>query len=233
MHRTLPLLLALLTLPFFARGSEPEDTELKTKAEGGDTSAQIMLGVMCLEGGDFDGAESWYLKALQGGNKDAEEYLATFYDYPNNPQNDVEKAFKWRLVVAERGDSNSQVLLGNMYEMGSGVGPNAREAAKWYLAAAKQGNSAGASHLSHLYSRGDGVREDKEQAYVWARVSEELQKRSREKLPEEIKARRAPVSTTESAKLAKDLSPAKLHKAESDVEKLIADMPDDTQPTKG
>jgi TPR repeat protein len=121
MNRKFPLLLAFLTVPFFARGSEPENTDLKTKAEAGDTSAQIVLGVMCLESGDFDGAESWYLKALEGGNKDAEEYLATFYDYPNNPKNDAEKAFKWRLVVAERGDSNSQVLLGNMYEMGSAM----------------------------------------------------------------------------------------------------------------
>lgn len=228
MNRKFPLLLAFLTIPFFARGSEPENTELKTKAEAGDTSAQIVLGVMCLEGGDFDGAESWYLKALEGGNKDAEEYLATFYEYPNNPKNDAEKAFKWRLVAAERGDSNSQVLLGNMYEMGSGVRPNAREAAKWYLAAAKQGNSAGASSLSYLYARGEGVRADKVEAYVWARVSEELQKQSREKLPEEIKERRPPVSTTESAKLAKDLSPAKLRKAEADVEKLIAGMPADS-----
>ena len=82
--------------------------------------------------------------------------------------------------------------------------------------------------MSYLYSRGEGVREDKVEAYVWARVSEELQKRSREKLPEEIKERRSPVNTIESAKLAKDLSPAKLRKAEADVEKLIAVMPDGT-----
>jgi TPR repeat protein len=225
MHHKLPLLLVVLALPLFARGSEPENAELKAKAEGGDTSAQIMLGYMCLEHGDFGGAESWYLKALEGGDKDAEEYLATFYDNPNNPKNDAEKAFKWRLVVAERGDSNSQALLGEMYQLGIGVKPNPREAAKWYLAAAKQGNSAGASSLSYLYSRGEGVREDKVEAYIWARVSEELQKRSREKLPEEIKERRSPVNTIESAKLAKGLSPAKLRKAEAEVEQLIAGMP--------
>ncbi len=229
MNRNLPLLLIFLSFSFFAaRGSEAEDADLKARAEAGDTSAQITLGVWCIEGGDFEEAEAWFFKALKSGDKNAEEHLASFYEYPNNPKKDAEKAFKWRLPVAERGESNSQVLVGNMYEFGNGVKQNTREAAKWYLAAAKQGNSAGASSLSHLYSRGEGVREDKAQAYVWARVSEELQKQSREKLPEKIKERRLPVSTTQSAKLAKDLSPAKLRKAEADVEKLIAGMPADS-----
>jgi TPR repeat protein len=229
MLRNLSLLLIFLLFPFFAaRGSEAEDADLKARAEAGDTSAQIMLGVWSIEGGDFERAEAWFLKALELGDKDAEQHLASFYEYPNNPKKDAQKAFKWRLPVAERGDSNSQVLLGNMYEYGNGVRQNSREAAKWYLAAAKQGNSAGASSLSHLYSRGEGVREDKAQAYVWARVSEELQKRSRKKMPEEVRQRISPVNTAESAALAKNLSPAKLRKAEAEVEQLVADMPDDS-----
>jgi TPR repeat protein len=227
MHRKFPLLLIFLSLSLFARSSEPEDAELRTKAEAGDTSAQIMLGAMCLESRDFDEAESWYLKALQGGNKDAEEYLANFYEYPENPKNDEQKAFSFRLAVAERGDSDSQAQLGHLYEIGRGVRSSSREAAKWFLAAAKQGNSIGASSLSYLYARGDGVREDRAKAYVWERVSEELQKRSREKMPEAARQRMRPVNTSWSDNLAKSLSPAKLRKAEAEVEQFLADVPND------
>jgi len=227
MRRKFPLLLVFLSLSIFARSAEPEDAELKTKAESGDTGAQIMLGIMCLEGRDFEGAESWYLKALQGGNKDAEEYLATFYEYPENPKNDEEKAFSFRLAVAERGDSDSQAQLGHLYEIGRGVRPSSREAAKWFLTAAKQGNSIGAASLSYLYARGDGVREDKAKAYVWERISQELQKRSREKRPEAARQRMRPVDTSWGDSLAKNLSPAKLRRAEAEVEQFLADVPDD------
>jgi len=224
MQRLLPLLFFSLLAILRAHGSEAVDAEWRSKAEGGDTEAQIFMGIMCFESGDFNGAEAWYLNALRGGNKDAEEYLATLYDTPNNPKNDPEKAFKMRRMVADRGDSNSQVLLGHMYELGIGIRQSPQDAAKWYLAAAKQGTSAGASALAHLYSRGEGVREDQAEAYVWARVAEELQRHVREKLPEQAAARLRNVNTSHSDSLAKNLSPAKLRRAEAKVEKLLDEI---------
>lgn len=224
MASKLLLLLVVLTLPLFARGSELENTELKTKADAGDSSSQIALGIICLEGGDFDAAESWYLKALKGGDKDAEEYLANFYDYLDNPKNDPEKAFKWRRLVAERGDSNSQSLLGDMYHQGNGVKQSDRDAASWYRKAAEQGSAGGASSLSHMYSLGLGVRQDDVEAYVWAKLSEEWQKQSRDNMPEEVKVRFGEIDNSASEALAAKLSESKLRRAETQVEKLLAEI---------
>ena len=93
-----------------------------TKAEQGDATAQVNLGLMYEYGlgvaQDYYEAVKWYRLAAEQGEAIAQYNLGYMYEYGRGvPQDDYE-AVKWYRLSAEQGDASGQGSLGVMYEYG-------------------------------------------------------------------------------------------------------------------
>ena len=110
---------------------------------------------------------SWYQKAADQGNADAQFNLGLIYGKGTSaPQNDAQSLF-WFRKAADQGDSNGQFALGIMYETAKGVEQDYKQAARWYKKAAVKGNSNAQINLGCLYLNGNGVEHDRVEALKW------------------------------------------------------------------
>ncbi len=125
----------------------------------------------CLQ--NYAEAVSWYCKAVEQGNADAQFELG--YCYENGlgvVENEIE-AVKWYRKAAEQGNADAQNSLGNCYYYGKGVFEDETEAVSWYRKAAKQGHADAQCNIGMCYNIGLGVFEDKTEAVWWYRKAVE------------------------------------------------------------
>ena len=97
----------------------------RSRAEGGDASAQFALGLSYASGvrvpQDYAEALRWIRLAADQGYVDAQYNLGIRYaDGRCVPQDDAE-ALRWYLLAADQGYANAQFNLGIMYANGRGV----------------------------------------------------------------------------------------------------------------
>lgn len=134
--------LALIQAPAQTAGIDPA---LLAKANGGDASAQVLVGESYATGKgvapDLQLAAIWYRKAAGQGSVAAEMRLAELYrdggtDFPR----DIVQAAAWYGKAADQGNVDAQGTLGVLYSIGQGVPQSYVEAYYWLdLAAAVKG----------------------------------------------------------------------------------------------
>ena len=170
---------------------------LKRAALGEKTIAQCTLGRIYYFGcselvQDEIEAVSWYKKAAQKGDLQAEILLMGYYMekddienmlihckiaaeggeataqcllgeyYENIEQYDL--AINWYKKVVEQGDAQAQYQLGMCYFVGKGVEENDDEAVKLFFESASQENEEGQNILGYCYEFGYGLEIDKVKA---------------------------------------------------------------------
>jgi TPR repeat protein len=138
--------------------------EVRAKAERGDATAELNLGVMFLKAQgtprDLDQALAWFRKSAEQGKPEAQSYLDWMYAYWNVTPNPTEAA-KWAKAAAvqfkkaaELGDAWAQFNLACAYDNGDGVPKDEAEAVKWMRKAADQGLAFAENWLGAQYDMG-------------------------------------------------------------------------------
>lgn len=166
---------------------EKEALKLWTKsAEQGNGDAKQMLEVlknletkgMLAVSGFVQGEEVAYspelVKKAEGGDAEAQYYLAYWYEYQNEIKNrNYNEAVKWYTKSALQGYAKAQCNLGNCYLSGQGVTQDYKEAVNWYTKGAEQENAGAQYMLGCCYFMGQGVTKDQKEAVKWITKSAE------------------------------------------------------------
>ena len=150
--------------------------EVRSQAESGNPHAQDVLAA-AYEGGlggltqDCAQAASWYRKAADQGDADAQYNLGLLYVNGQGVPQDYAQAVSWFRKAADQGDADAQFNLGLRYANGQGVPQDYAQAASWYRKAADQGHASAQLNLGVLYYHGQGVPQDSAQAEHWFQLS--------------------------------------------------------------
>ena len=115
--------------------------KLELRAEQGDATAQLSLGIQYKHSRKNREAVKWFRKAAKQGNAAAQYNLGWMYAKGIGVVKDNRQAVKWYLEAAKQGNAAAQYNLGWMYAEGIGVARDKREAVKWYLEAAERGRT--------------------------------------------------------------------------------------------
>ncbi|HEY5210488.1 MAG TPA: tetratricopeptide repeat protein [Stellaceae bacterium] len=152
-------------------------SSLETRARGGDTDAQIRLGLQLADRGtpgpDLAGAASWFRAAAKTGSAEAQYDFAVMIAEGVGVKRDPVEAAILFMNAATTGFPLAEYRLGVAYQSGAGVSRDAASAAMWYERAARHGVSQAQVALGRLYAEGKGVAADPIGAYAWYRVAEE------------------------------------------------------------
>ena len=149
----------------------PSVSDLRQRAESGDTVAQRLLGVQYDFGRDvqqsYSEAAKWYQMAAEHGDAIAQNNLGSFYQYGLGVATNYSQAFALYKQSATQGFMTAQSNLGFMYDYGLGVPKDKVAATSWYRLAADQGYPEAMLNLGASYMAGEGVKRDLPQAYMW------------------------------------------------------------------
>ena len=118
---------------------------LKDAAAAGDAKAQLVVGVLHLEGSngfakDSDKALYWLTQAAQQNEVDALAMLGAIYLYGEQVAQDYELANQYLRKAAQKGHPASQYVYAMMCAAGLGREVNAEEAKVWMNASADNGD---------------------------------------------------------------------------------------------
>lgn len=141
-------------------------------------SLQFYLGLAYYQGLGVSGADyalaiSWWRKAAEQGNAEAQNNLGQAYELGHGTEQDYSQAVYWLRKAAEQSHATSLFNLGVMCELGHGMPRNLVEAASWYRKAAQQDCAPAQFNLGITYELGQGVPQDLAQAAVWYREAAE------------------------------------------------------------
>jgi hypothetical protein len=155
----------------YARGDYAEARQwYRQAAEQGSVSAQVNLGVMCVDGqgGPQDDQEAvyWYSRAADQGDAMAQFNLGAMYVEGQGVTPNLDEAMRWYHQAANQGNAPAQFSLGVLYEQTPGT-IHLQEALQWYRKAAEQGYAPAQVNLGVLYAEGRGVRQNFEEALRW------------------------------------------------------------------
>lgn len=131
-------------VPAVTRYAEAPLSVVREKAETGEDSAELELGLRYVLGSDgvrdVPAGVKWIEKAAKKGMPQAEHEFGSLYLMGVGvPQSDAQ-AVQWFRKAAIQGYAPSQTAMGFAYENGAGVPQNAEKAAYWFDKAAAQGN---------------------------------------------------------------------------------------------
>ena len=149
------------------------DAATLAMAYGGDAAAQYQVGVDYQDGDvvgrDFVQAESWFKKAADQGNAQAQLALGLLLEGHNSGiAVDDGQAAALLHKAAGQGLAEAQFQLGLSYRHGIGVTADNAQAASWLGKAAQQKNADAMAELADLYAHGQGVSKDEKQAFALA-----------------------------------------------------------------
>lgn len=149
----------------------PEMKELLTRAENGDSAAQLELSINYSTGNgvdqDKEQARIWLIKSAEQGNADAQYQLAEALHGDDSASGNDETALEWYRKAAEAGHAQAQCQLAAMYLSGDRIDKDEKEAFTWYEKAAGQDFAEGQLGLGKLYLDGTGVKKDHKKAFEW------------------------------------------------------------------
>jgi hypothetical protein len=102
---------------------------------------------VALDRADYGTALKVWMSAAQGGDPDAQYYVAVLYEKGAEGHPNFSQAASWYEKAAERGISRAAVNLGRLYEQGLGVEKNDDTARAWYAKASglREGQASGRS----------------------------------------------------------------------------------------
>ena len=142
------------------------DPDLLSRANSGDTAAQVQVGEAYAEGRgvarDPKLAVEWYAKAADKGSVSAELHLAVMYrdgegkDLARDPQ----QAAAWYRKAADHGDAGAQGTLGILYSMGQGLPKSDVEAYFWLDLAASTAGPNQAQYIANRQNVGTRITAD-------------------------------------------------------------------------
>jgi TonB family protein len=155
----------------------PNDLEtlkwIREDAERGDAIAQVILGLVYLQGNvvpqDYLEAAKWFRRAAERGDFEGQFQLGSLYYHGNGVPQDYAEAEKWLRKAAEQDHHSAQLTLGTMYLQDRIFPEKNAEAAKWFRKAADQGIAAGQFNLGVMYLEGTGVAKNPKEAAKWIR----------------------------------------------------------------
>jgi TPR repeat protein len=113
------------------------------------------------------------LPLAEGGDGNAQYFLAVHFLMGNNIEQDIAQAFRWLSKSAEQGVPDAQWNLGTCYQDGIGVDVDLQEAVRWYRKAAEQGLAGAQNDLGVCYQHGVGVPVNSTEAVRWYRKAAE------------------------------------------------------------
>jgi uncharacterized protein len=143
----------------------PEAAEVaatRSKAEGGDASAQNTLGNW-LDNGEMGlkqdraAARQWWTRAADQSSMAATANLGTYYNGGRPPPDEKatpEQAAAWWQHAAEHGLPDAQHTLGTLYTIGSGVPHDDAQAVRLWREAAAKHNAGAEIALSYFHDIG-------------------------------------------------------------------------------
>jgi TPR repeat protein len=124
---------------------------------------QYCLGCAYLHGEgvmqDFSQAATWFRRAADPGDADAQFALGRTYQYGLR-HDDYSIAAAWYLLAAEQGHSGAAFELGSLYETGQGVGQDHAHAAAYYRQAAERGHERARQALDDMRRKGHTVQDE-------------------------------------------------------------------------
>jgi len=168
-----------------------EINQLQTKAQAGDSVAQLSLG-KAYEDGDGvpqsdDQAVRWYRAAPEQGNAAAQNNLGLMFRVGHGVEQSKLEAVNWYRKAARQGNPGAAFNLGTSYYNGDGVGVNLTTAYAWFLLAQKFGSQPAADatkrmaeeaptlqsdafeKIGDLYQKGDDLPQSSTEAVNWYR----------------------------------------------------------------
>ena len=116
-------------------------------ADAGFVPALASMGVLCAALERSEEAVTWWRRAAQAGDLEAQFNLAQALVQGRGTTANEPQAFDWMLQAAESGLAPAQNQVGVMYAMGQGVALDAVEAHKWFYLARAAGDSAAKQNI--------------------------------------------------------------------------------------
>ncbi|MFZ0336213.1 MAG: tetratricopeptide repeat protein [Candidatus Acidiferrales bacterium] len=110
---------------------------------------------------------SWWLKAAERGDQEAELGIADKLLHGQGVPQDLSRARYWCNEAAKRGEPQGDYCLGYIYQRGLGVSADAKKARNWYEAGADRNNVAAIRALAQMDEAGEGSKVDLVGAFVW------------------------------------------------------------------
>jgi TPR repeat protein len=155
-----------------AQGLPGDQKVTNAAAEGGQAMAQFIVGYAYENfQKDYASAMTWYRKAADQGNAQAELGVGFLYGRGLGVPRDSTQAVAWFRKAAEHGDPVAQNNLGNMLVTGNGVEKNIEEAVTWFQKSANQAFRDGQANLAGVYAGGLGGPPDMVSAYMWGSLA--------------------------------------------------------------
>lgn len=130
-------------------------------------------GKQLYDNGEYSSAVDYFLKAAQGGHKQAQFELGCFYNNGNGVEVDYAQSLYWLRRSAEQGHDVAQYFLGHSYTEGISMEIDYAQAVYWYKLSAEQGNANAQCDLGHCYYYGKGIEQNNHQAFFWWKKSAE------------------------------------------------------------
>lgn len=133
----------------------PAPEALMQMANGGDRSAQFVVGRSLLQASPVDVKDGidWLQRAAEQGSESAQVLLGSLYLDGKRVPRDPFAAGKWFLMAAEQGNSDAQARLVGMYRDGVGVPKDLFEALRWRLASAPNNERQFIANVTAVSSR--------------------------------------------------------------------------------
>ena len=151
--------------------AQSEIASLTARAEAGDASAQLSLGVRYAEGdgvaADAARAVALFRQAAEQGNAIAQSNLAYALYNADGVENDDAAAMYWAGLAADQGDAIAMRLVAFGHYRGRGFPMDRAEAARIWAEAANLGDDFSAYNMGIVIRDGDGVQQDDALAILW------------------------------------------------------------------
>lgn len=171
----LSLVLFWAGAPCFAGTKDANQIELYMilhQAQEGDTSAQLLYGLACLDGRyglkpNYKRAEYWLQRSAAGKNPYAEMVQGTCYAKGEGVSRDPVQAVKWWREAALAGNVQAEYLLGKAYESGFGLARDPEQAMHWLSLASDHGSKKAQALIARMYHEGYKAAQDRDLARSW------------------------------------------------------------------
>jgi len=137
----------------------------------GNANAQFNLGRLYDIGGggvaqNYKEAATWYRKATEQGQSDAQLSLGYLYYYGYGVPQNYKEASSWFRKAAEQGNAKAQENMAMSYYLGHGVPKDEGKSVFWYRKAAEQGLPDSQNNLGTAYRFGKGASKSVVVAYA-------------------------------------------------------------------
>ncbi len=177
--------------------SPAEINQLQTKAQAGDSTAQLNLGRAYEDGNGVPQSDNqavkWYRAAAEQGNATAQNDLGLMFRSGRGVEQDKAEAVKWYRKAAKQENPNALFNMGTAYYNGDGVSIDDVWAYAWFLLAQNFGSqpgtdavkrmkegeagrsqSAAFERIGDMYQKGDDLPQNSSKAIDWYRKAAEI-----------------------------------------------------------